>query len=550
MEYSSIAMGQINTTIGDFEGNADRIVDVSRTAKQRGADLVCFPELAICGYPPQDLLERPAFLEANRRALEDVGRRIEGCSVLVGYAESNPEEYGKRAHNAVALIEDGEIRDQYFKQLLPTYDVFDEARHFEPGEGSHRIGPDGNVAVTICEDIWNDPEFSGDHGQPRYEKNPLEVVADSGADVLINVSASPFVRGKDRRRTEMIRRLAEKYDLHLLLCNLVGGNDSLIFDGNSVAVNPDGDVLAKGAAFEEDLSLVRPDRDDPVTVEPFPGKAESVYRGLTLGLSDYLGKCGFDEALVGLSGGMDSTLTATLAVDALGPSNVHGVLMPSEITSAESVEDAQDLAENLGIDTRTLPIKALFDEYLDLFSEEFAGLERDHTEENLQARIRGNILMALSNKYGDILLTTGNKSELAVGYCTLYGDMNGGLAVISDVPKTMVYELAEYRNTRGHVIPRRIFEKPPSAELAPDQEDEDELPPYSVLDDVLEYYVEDRLPPGEIIEKGYEREVVEEIVELIDLNEYKRQQAPIGLKVTSKSFTMGWHMPIAQHFEG
>jgi NAD+ synthase (glutamine-hydrolysing) len=330
----------------------------------------------------------------------------------------------------------------------------------------------------------------------------------------------------------------------------VGGNDSLIFDGTSVGVNENSEVIGQASSFEEDLLLLSLEKERSSSGVSFYGKYESIYRGLVLGLKDYLNKCGFDEALVGLSGGMDSSLTATLAVDALGTSNVHGVLMPSEITSSESVEDAEELAENLGIDTRTFPIRRLFENYLDLFDEEFEGLEWDATEENLQARIRGNILMALSNKYDYILLTTGNKSELAVGYCTLYGDMNGGLAVISDVPKTMVYELAEYRNTREHDIPRRVFQKSPSAELAPDQKDEDELPSYPVLDDIIKFYVEERMPPSEIVSKGFEEEVVDQVVRMIDLNEYKRQQAPIGLKVTSKSFTMGWRMPITQHFEG
>jgi NAD+ synthase (glutamine-hydrolysing) len=426
--------------------------------------------------------------------------------------------------------------------------VFDESRHFEPGDEITTIGPDNEIALTICEDIWNEPGHSSGHGQPRYERNPLGQVAETDAEVLVNLSASPFVRDKPEKRVRMIQDLAQKYDLTIVFANLVGGNDSLIFDGTSVAVDSQGNVIDQADSFREDLVVVSAEPETTVTAS-FQDRAESVYRGLTVGLRDYMGKCGFDEALVGLSGGMDSSLTATLAVDALGVTNVHGVLMPSEITSSESVEDAEELADNLGIDTRTFPIKELFKNYLQLFDEEFAGLEWDTTEENLQARIRGNILMALSNKYGHLLLTTGNKSELAVGYCTLYGDMTGGLAVISDVPKTMVYEVAEYRNTRGHVIPRRVFEKPPTAELAPDQKDEDELPPYPILDEIIELYVEERMPPSAIAEEGFDLKVVNKVVRMIDLNEYKRQQAPIGLKVTSKSFTMGWRMPIAQNFE-
>lgn len=548
MKFPKIAMAQVNTRIGDFEYNLEKIIHFTDRARNRGADLVCFPELAVCGYPPQDLLERPAFLEANQDALKELKTETSDIGLLVGYADINQNTVGKRAYNAAAYIQDEQIKSTHYKSLLPTYDVFDEARHFEPAQKVRTFHGTDDIAITICEDIWNDPEFTGSHGQPRYENNPLEDVKSDGAELLINISASPFSRGKDRDRTDMIRRLAEKYEMNIIFTNLVGGNDSLIFDGNSIAVDNDGKPIKKADSFAEDLLVVDFNRDSTITVS-FTNEAESVYNGLTLGLSDYLEKCGFDKALLGLSGGIDSSLTATLAVDALGKSNVLGVLMPSEISSEESVEDARELADNLEIDTRVFPIKDLFKKYLQLFDEEFAGMGWDHTEENLQARIRGNILMALSNKYGDILLTTGNKSELAVGYCTLYGDMNGGLAVISDVPKTMVYELCEYRNQQNHVIPRRVFEKPPSAELSPDQRDEDDLPPYSVLDEIIKLYVEEQKPPDEIVNEGFEQAVVQEVVRLIDLNEYKRQQAPIGLKITSKAFTMGWRMPITQQFE-
>jgi NAD+ synthase (glutamine-hydrolysing) len=549
MKYSSIAVAQIDTTVGDFESNVETILTYAHKAYDDGADLVIYPELAVCGYPPQDMLERPAFIEANIASLDDIASRAPDLSILVGYAAPNADVYGKKVHNAVALLEEGEVRSRHFKRLLPTYDVFDEARYFEPAEDLQLLDERDNLAVTICEDIWNDPELAASYGQPRYETNPLEWVEATGADILINVSASPFVRGKDRNRTRMIQQIAEKYDLTVILANLVGGNDSLIFDGNSLVVNDKGDVLRQAEGFEEDLFVY--ERENPVSANgtSFPSEPGSVYQGLTLGLSDYLGKCGFRSALIGLSGGIDSSLTASLAVDALGQSNVLGVLMPSEISSEGSVTDAEKLADNLGIETRTFPIQGLFNDYLDLFEDEFEGMEWDHTEENLQARIRGNILMALSNKYGHILLTTGNKSELAVGYCTLYGDMNGGLAVISDVPKTMVYELAEYRNERDHVIPQNVLDKPPSAELSPDQKDEDELPPYEILDEIIRFYVEERMPPREIIQEGFEDDVVHEVVQLIDLNEYKRQQAPIGLKITSKAFTIGWRMPIAQRFE-
>lgn len=548
MNVKNIALAQINPTIGDFEANRKKILEYVTRAENRGADLVLFPELAICGYPPQDLLQRPAFLEANQAILEELASEIDSLDVVLGFADRNEETVGKRAHNAAALIRNGTVETVHHKLLLPTYDVFDEARHFEPGDVV-TVFDGGRIGLTVCEDIWNDPEITADYGQPRYETNPLEMADTEELELLINISASPFVRGKDRNRTDMIRRLSKKYEVNLAVCNMVGGNDSLIFDGNSLVTDPEGNVLQKGADFDEDLFMVEFPGEDPVETVSFPGEAESVYKGLELGLKDYLGKCGFEKALVGLSGGIDSSLTASLAVDALGQENVLGVMMPSEISSEESVEDAEALADNLGIETRLYPIKELFKGYLQLFEEEFRGMEWDHTEENLQARIRGNILMALSNKYGHILLTTGNKSELAVGYCTLYGDMNGGLAVISDVPKTMVYELCEYRNTRGKVVPRRVFEKPPSAELSPGQKDEDELPPYPVLDDIIRYYVEEQLPPDDIVEKGFDEPVVQEVVKKIDLNEYKRQQAPIGLKITTKSFSMGWRMPIAQNFE-
>lgn len=549
MTVENIALAQINPTIGDFEANRDRILEYVRRARNRGADLVLFPELAVCGYPPQDLLQRPAFLDANRTVLDELVERIEGIDAVIGFADRNAGTVGKQAHNAAALIRDGRLEVVHHKMLLPTYDVFDEARHFEPGESVTVFGEEDNIGLTVCEDIWNDSEFSADYGQPRYETNPLELFDLETLDVLVNISASPYVRGKDRRRTEMIRRLAEKYQVKLVLCNMVGGNDSLIFDGNSLIADENGDVLQKGAGFSEDLLMVELPGESPVKSISFPDEPESVYEGLKLGLRDYLDKCGFEKALIGLSGGIDSSLTATLAADALGPENILGVMMPSEISSESSVEDAEELADNLEINTRVYPIRELFKGYLQMFEGEFEGMPWDHTEENLQARIRGNILMALSNKYGHILLTTGNKSELAVGYCTLYGDMNGGLAVISDVPKTMVYELCEYRNQQNHVIPRRVFEKAPSAELSPDQKDEDELPPYPILDDIMRYYVEEHMPPDEIVEKGFDEAVVQDVVKRIDLNEYKRQQAPIGLKITTKSFGMGWRMPIAQHFE-
>ncbi len=551
MDPERIAVAQINTTVGDFEGNAETILDRVRTARQRGAELVCFPELAVCGYPPRDLLARPSFLQESEETLRTLAGEVEDVDVLVGYAGRSREGVGKSARNAAALLRDGSIEATYFKQLLPTYDVFDEARHFEPGKRSVSLNTDPPGAVTICEDIWNDPEFTGRYGQPRYDHNPLEDLEDEGIGLLVNLSASPYVRGKERFRAEMLQRLAEKYGTTIVMCNLVGGNDSLIFDGHSLVVSPTGEILAQGASFEEDLMLVdlsaRARRAQP----EFMDTTAAVYEALTLGLSDYMAKCGFGSAVVGLSGGIDSSLTGTLAADALGSENVLGVMMPTEISSEASVTDAEALAGNLGIETRRFEVQGTFEAYLDLFEEEFAGLEWDHTEENLQARIRGNILMALSNKYGHMLISTGNKSELAVGYCTLYGDMSGGLAVISDVPKTLVYKLSRYRNEVGEsvVIPPDVLEKPPSAELSPGQLDQDELPPYEVLDDIIERYVNRRESPRRIVEAGYDRAVVEDVVRRIDRNEYKRQQAPIGLKITTKAFASGWRMPVAQRFD-
>ncbi|MFB6356556.1 MAG: NAD+ synthase [bacterium] len=543
-----IALGQVNTTIGDFEGNVRKIVDYSNRAADRGAELIVFPELALTGYPPQDLLERPSFVQANLDALGKVESKVGEIDVLIGYVEKNAESTGNPVHNAAAYISDGVVESRHFKSLLPSYDVFDEDRHFEAGGEVVMTGPDNNIAVTICEDIWNDPEYTGSYDQPKYERNPFQEVLEHDPELIINLSASPFVKGKERFRAGMAQALADKSGVPLLLCNLVGGNDSLVFDGHSLAINGDGDFLEVGAGFEEELVVVDFNESGVKDVQ-FEDVLDNVYDGLVTGLYDYLDKCGFDSALVGLSGGMDSSLTVTLAADALGPDNVTGILMPSEISSEASVTDAEDLADNLGIETKTFAIHDVFDEYLDVFEEEFAGLSWDTTEENLQARIRGNILMAMSNKYGDIVLSTGNKSEFAVGYSTLYGDLSGGLAVISDVPKTMVYKLAEHRNERGHVIPENVFSKPPSAELAPDQKDQDVLPSYDVLDEIIERYVERKESSRAIVEAGFDQQVVEDVIRRIDLNEYKRQQAPIGLKITSKSLGAGWRMPITQQFD-
>ncbi len=543
-----IAIGQINTTIGDFEGNLSRIVEYAREAAREGAQLICFPELALCGYPPQDLVEIPSFVESNRRALEGLADRVDGIDVLVGHVEPNRRDVGKPVHNAASLVRGGEIAATFSKSLLPTYDVFNEARYFEPASRADFLPGPGQVGVTICEDIWNDPEFPGTFNQPRYERNPLEELRENGAEVVLNLAASPFVRGKDRFRHEMYSRLAEKYGVTLVACNLVGGNDALVFDGNSMVFNDRGELLASARSFEEDL-LVVDLQGEPRDFEP-PGEVETVFRTLTLGLSDYFKKCGVSRGVVGKSGGIDSSMTAAVANEAIGAMNVLGVMMPSEISSEASLTDAEKLADNLSIETRIFPIQEVFESYLGLFEEEFAGLGWDTTEENLQARVRGNILMALSNKYGHIVLSTGNKSELAVGYCTLYGDMTGGIGVLSDVPKTTVYELARWvnRNREGEIIPESVIEKPPSAELAPDQRDQDELPPYELLDRVIERYVERRQSRRQIVESGFDPDLVDDVIGRIDANEYKRQQAPLGLKVTSRALGAGRVMPIAHRF--
>ncbi len=552
-EIERIALAQINTTVGDFSGNLKKILTFAGRAGEQGADLVCFPELTLCGYPPRDLLFRSSFLEANQQALEELKSKITDLSLIVGYAAENTGGKGKPVCNRAVWLENGEIIWEYSKNLLPTYDVFDEARHFESGRPPQ---VKRNFVLTICEDLWNVSELESDFLSRDYDLQPLEAIDSSKLETIVNISASPFVRRKNKFRRKLFSHLAQKYSASLLFCNQVGGNDSLVFDGNSAVFNRAGEMVEKAAAFSEDLLVFERKKlnssrgsSRAIVEEPaVESEAASIYEALKLGLQDYMKKCNFDRVLLGLSGGIDSSITACIAADALGSENVLGVLMPSRISSEESVLHAQELAENLAIKTKKYQIQDLFEGYLDLFADDFAETEWGTTEENLQARVRGNILMALSNKFGRLLISTGNKSELAVGYCTLYGDMTGGLALISDVPKTMVYKLAEYRNEINPVVPRAVIEKPPSAELSPEQEDQDVLPPYEVLDAIIEAYVEKHNSIREIVAAGYEEELVEDVVRMIDYNEYKRQQAPIGLKVTSKSFGAGWEMPIAQRF--
>lgn len=560
-----IALAQINPTVGDIQSNCRKILEFSERAKSQGANVVVFPEQAIVGYPAKDLLLKPQFIEDNLRAVEMIASRVSGgIDVLVGYAERNRDPVGRPLHNAVAVLRDGEVRSRHFKTLLPTYDVFDESRYFEPGSKDQRnqlvkIG-EVPMGLSICEDLWNDEKLIA---RRLYRENPLEDLTTAGAKIMINASASPFVVGKNEFRLQLFGAQAKRFARPLIVVNQVGGNDELVFDGNSVAFDSEGNVVAQAKDFEEDLVIVELDPRgtgfQPViglqhglkTRATSSSGIESIYKALVLGLRDYVSKCGFKTVVLGLSGGIDSALTAALAVAALGPDRVIGVAMPSRFSSQHSIDDARQLAQNLGINLRLVPIEAIHESYLQTLAPEFAGREADVTEENLQARIRGALLMALSNKFGHLLLSTGNKSELAVGYCTLYGDMCGGLAVISDVPKTMVWQLARWINERAgrELIPRRSIEKVPSAELRPNQTDQDSLPRYDVLDEIIERYVEDERSAAEIIADGFDPATVTRVIKLIDRSEYKRRQAAPGIKVTSRAFGFGRRMPIAQNFQ-
>ncbi|MBE7446746.1 MAG: NAD+ synthase [Planctomycetia bacterium] len=542
-----IALAQINQTIGDFQRNTEKICLYLERARNQDADLIVFPELAVTGYPPKDFLDIPAFIDENLKALNEITSRVSGISAIVGFIDRNKRHHGKLVHNAAAFIQDQKIVSVHHKSLLPTYDVFDECRYFEP---AHLISPvkfkDYTLGISICEDIWNDEEF---WTRPLYEIDPIENLVSQGANVMINISSSPFAVGKhDRIRVRMLIHDAMKYKVPFVYVNQVGGNDDLVFDGNSVVINAQGKLIAQAATFEEDLMVV--DIKNPsVQIQPkIYSDIETVHMALIAGLRDYVIKCGFKKIIIGLSGGIDSAVTAALAVEFLGNTNVIGVLMPSQFSSQGSIDDAVKLSQNLGIAYKIIPIQEVFVIYQKTLETEFKGSPFDIAEENLQARIRGNILMALSNKYGYLVLTTGNKSELAVGYCTLYGDMSGGLALISDVPKTMVYELARYINREKEIIPQNSITKPPSAELKPNQFDQDSLPPYDVLDGILKAYVEDARGIDEIVRMGFDEKVVREIIRKVSRNEYKRRQAAPGIKVTSKAFGSGRRMPITHNF--
>jgi NAD+ synthase/NAD+ synthase (glutamine-hydrolysing) len=542
-----IGLAQINTTVGDFAGNVERIVKYAREGVQRGADLVVFPELALCGYPPRDLVEKPEFVERSEAELARLASLLPDVPVLVGYVRRSRAEQGKAAADAAALLHRGKVMLDYAKILLPFYDVFDESRYFEPGTspGLHELGG-FRLGVTICEDTWNDKHF---WKKRLYARDPVEETVRAGANALLNIASSPFCTDKIQLRHDMLRAIALEHRMPVVYVNHVGGNDQLVFDGSSMAFNARGELVARAKSFAEDL-VIFDTSDGARQIHPSPAsEIEAVYQALVLGTRDYVTKCGFQDVLVGLSGGIDSSLVATIAADALGPAHVRGISMPGPYSSPGSIRDAEALARNLGIDFRVLPISSIFDSYLTTLDPAFEGRPRDVTEENVQARIRGNILMALSNKFGALVLSTGNKSELAVGYCTLYGDMAGGLSVIADVPKTMVYDLARYANRAGERIPIACLEKVPSAELRPNQTDQDTLPPYEVLDVILKAYIEENLSAQEIVTThGLDAELVRETIRRVNDAEYKRQQAAPALKVTAKAFGIGRRYPIAQKF--
>jgi NAD+ synthase (glutamine-hydrolysing) len=551
-----IAIAQLNPTIGDIENNAKQIIAAAETAAEENARLLLTPELSLCGYPPRDLLLYPGFVKTIGEKLKAIATQLPAnMAVLIGTVETNPHATSKGQkplYNSMALIDSGEIKQIFHKRLLPTYDVFDEDRYFEPGYEANYFTLDGiKIGVSICEDLWNDEQF---WGKRSYEVNPIEELVQIGVDLIVNLSASPYTVGKHQLREAMLNHAASSYQKPMIYVNQVGGNDDLIFDGNSAVFNSAGKLITRAKGFATDLVVVELEQlksksSSPLTTNKGQNENnQEIFAALVLGVQDYARKCGFSKAILGLSGGIDSALVAAVASQALGAENVLGVLMPSPYSSAHSISDAEDLVSNLGIKSQKLPIQEAMTAFDTLLEPLFAGTEFGIAEENIQSRIRGNLLMAIANKFGYLLLSTGNKSEMAVGYCTLYGDMNGGLAVIADVPKTRVFELCRWLNRNGEIIPVNIINKPPSAELKPEQKDSDSLPPYEILDDILERIVCQHQSQAEIIKAGHAPETVAKVIKLVTRAEFKRRQAPPGIKITDRAFGTGWRMPIASRW--
>ena len=543
-----IALGQINPTVGDFSGNAAKIIKFALEARSAGAGLILFPELSVPGYPPRDLVELPAFAAQCRATVERIAAETQGIAVICGTVTPAEAESGKKVMNSAALLRDGRIEFIQSKMLLPTYDVFDEMRNFAPATSQHLFSFCGRqMALTICEDAWNDKRF---WNRRLYGIDPVEELVRAGGDFVLNISASPFWLGKRELRHDMLAAIAKNQKVPVAMVNQVGGNDSLVFDGSSVVIAPDGKVIAQGKSFEEDLIYFDSEKLTGDMHPQIVGEEASAYQALVLGTRDYVHKCGFQRAIIGLSGGIDSALTAAIAVDALGPENIIGVGMPGPYSSPGSIDDARELAGNLKIRFEILGINEIYAAARRTLEPVFTGLAQDVTEENIQSRARGLLLMAMSNKFGALVLSTGNKSELAVGYCTLYGDMVGGLAVISDVPKTLVYRLSAYVNSRRKIIPENTIQKPPSAELRADQKDSDSLPPYDVLDAILENYVEESSSAEQIARvNNFDPELVRRVIRMVERSEYKRQQAAPGIKISAKAFGYGRRFPIAAKSE-
>ena len=541
-----IGLLQLNSTIGDYEANLHKLLAGYDEVRGRGAEFVIAPELYLCGYPPRDLLLREDFLEANLRTLAAAATRIGAVPLCLGYVDRNAVRPGRPLTNSAAILRNGEIIWRQAKSLLPTYDVFDEDRYFEPGKSVAPFEFKGRkIGITICEDIWNDEDFWPER---LYRRDPVKELVAQGADLILNISASPWHAGKEKTRLAMLQRVARDERVPLVQVNLVGANDELIFDGNSVALNRRGEVIATGKSFTEDLIVVDVEADRPAIEIKWPPPEEQLFRALSLGIRDYVRKCGFKSVVIGLSGGIDSALTAVLAADALGADNVLGVSLPARYSSEGSLTDAEALAKNLGIRHEVLPIEPAFKAVEGQMAKIFAGRKPNEAEENIQSRLRGLTLMALSNKFGQLVLTTGNKSEMAVGYCTLYGDMCGALAVIADVFKTDIYRIARWVNRERAIIPEASIAKPPSAELRPNQKDQDSLPPYETLDAILQAYVVENLSKEQIIARGYNATVVNDVINKVTFSEYKRRQAAPGLKVSPRAFGMGRRIPIAQRF--